>query len=113
MLDKIFLQKLAVKIQTSYGNVGREYIQHLFLRSFYTKSGSQNFLFKGGTSLRFVFGSPRFSQDLDFTGVKNGKNYEKVLEETLYDLSNEGIKVELTESKPTTGGHLANIVITL
>lgn len=111
MIDKIFLQKLAVKNETSYQNMAREYIQQLFLRSFYSKEESQNFLFKGGTALKIVFGSPRFSEDLDFTGSENGRNYEKVLEETLYDLANEGLSVDLAESKPTTDGHLANIVV--
>ena len=113
MLDRNFLQNLAVKSETSFQNIIREYIQHLFLRSFYTKRGCENFLFKGGTALRIVFGSPRFSEDLDFTGVGRSRDYERVLEKTLLDLSNEGIKIDLTESKPTSGGHLANMIVNL
>lgn len=113
MLNKIFLHDLAVKNETSSENIAREYVQHLFLRSFYSKEKSQNFLFKGGTALRIAFGSPRFSQDLDFTGVNNGGSYEKVLEETIYDLSGEGLNINLLESKSTTGGYLANIEVGL
>lgn len=113
MLDRNFLQNLAVKSETSFQNIIREYIQHLFLRSFYTKKGCDNFLFKGGTALRIVFGSPRFSEDLDFTGIGWSKDYEMVLEETLFDLSSEGIDIELTESKTTSGGHLANMIVNL
>lgn len=36
-----------------------------------------------------------------------------VLEETLFDLSSEGINIELTESKTTSGGHLANMIVNL
>ena len=113
MLNKSYIEKLAVKEQTTYANVAREYIQNLFLRSFYTKSGSENFLFKGGTALRIAFGSPRFSEDLDFTGLSDGKNYEKVLEEVVYDLTSEGMKIDIEESKATSGGYLANILINL
>lgn len=111
MIDKAFLHHFATKNETSFENVLREHVQHLFLRSFYTKKDSRNFLFKGGTALRLVFGSPRFSQDLDFTGVKNSKTYERVLEDTLISLSQEGISVDIEESKETTGGQLASIRI--
>lgn len=111
MLKKDILEKLATKYQTNYRNVSREYIQNLFLRSFYTKEGSENFLFKGGTALRIVFKSPRFSEDLDFSGYKNGGTYEKVLENVLFDLSSEGLDVDIEESKATSGGYLANIIV--
>lgn len=113
MLDKNFLQNFAIKSETSFQNIIREYAQHLFLRSFYTKKGCENFLFKGGTALRIVFGSPRFSEDLDFTGVGKSNVYEKVLEETLFDLSIESVNIDLTESKPTSGGHLTNMIVNL
>lgn len=111
MLNKNIIEKLAIKYQTSYKNVSREYIQNLFLRSFYTKDGSENFLFKGGTALRIAFKSPRFSEDLDFSGYKNGGTYEKVLEAVLFDLVSEGLDVDIEESKATSGGYLANITV--
>lgn len=111
MLNKTILEKLATKYQTNYKNISREYIQNLFLRSFYTKDGSENFLFKGGTALRIAFKSPRFSEDLDFSGYGNGSAYEKVLESVLYDFASEGIGIDIEESKATSGGFLANIVI--
>lgn len=111
MLKKDILEKLATKYQTNYRNISREYIQNLFLRSFYTKKGSENFLFKGGTALRIVFKSPRFSEDLDFSGYKNGGTYEKVLENVLYDLVSEGLDVDIEESKAASGGYLANIIV--
>lgn len=107
MIEKQTFQNYAIKQQTNLGNVLREYLQHLFLTYFYQKEISQNFLFKGGTALKLVFGSPRFSEDLDFSGLKNSGNYEKILEEVLLNFSFENIEVDLIESKPTSGGHLA------
>lgn len=39
----------------------------------YEKEESSNILFKGGTALKIVYGSPRFSEDLDFSGTKLNK----------------------------------------
>jgi predicted nucleotidyltransferase component of viral defense system len=113
MLDQKFLEEIARKKEASFLNVAREYLQHLFLRSFYSQKGSEDFAFKGGTALKIVFGSPRFSEDLDFSGIKNNWQYEKVLEETLIDLTREGVEVEIIDSKATTGGHLATLGVNL
>ena len=107
MVDYQLIKQLSVKYQTREENVLREYLQHLFLYYFYLQSGSKHFLFKGGTALRLVYGSPRFSEDLDFTGLRNGHQYERILLNTLSHLVSEGIEVNLEESKKTSGGWLA------
>ena len=107
MIEEKILKDYSQKSQTSFQNILREYVQHLFLASFYKKTGAANFLFKGGTALKLVFGSPRFSEDLDFSGLKNSYRYEEILAEVLLDLSFEKANFDLIESKPTTGGHLA------
>ncbi len=68
MLSLKNLNEFIKKLQTIPKNVVREYIQHLFLSCLYKIKGSEKLLFKGGTALRIIFGSPRFSEDLDFTG---------------------------------------------
>ncbi|MDP2861138.1 MAG: nucleotidyl transferase AbiEii/AbiGii toxin family protein [bacterium] len=113
MIDKKILINYATKSETTFINVLREYAQHIFLREFYGKKDSENFLFKGGTALKLALGSPRFSEDLDFSAKKNSVTYEKILENVLSGLSNEGIRVNLRESKSTSGGHLASIEVQL
>ena len=113
MIGKDILEKYTTKNQTNFLNVTREYFQHFFLDSFYKQKGCENFLFKGGTALKLVFGSPRFSEDLDFSGIKNGVVYENILVEVLNDLAKEGFQVELKESKPTSGGFLAILKVSL
>lgn len=107
MIDESFLREYATQRRTSFLNVAREYLQHLFLTNFYRRKESENFLFKGGTALKLVFGSPRFSEDVDFAAISNSKIYEKLLEGVLEDFFREGINSDLVESKPTSGGHLA------
>jgi len=107
MLNIENLEKFTKQAQTSFINVAREYCQHLFLSYLYRQNGSEKLLFKGGTALRIVFRSPRYSEDLDFTGVNiKEEKIEEIFANTLSDIENTGIKVEIIESKNTSGGYL-------
>ena len=107
MIDKQFLAQKATKQQTYFRNILREYYQNLFLSLFYQNAKSEKFYFKGGTALRLVFGSPRYSEDLDFTSKNNFKTFEDILERVLISLAKEGVSTQILESKKTTGGILA------
>jgi len=117
MITRQFVTSLAIKYQTTEENLVREYCQHLFLSYFYKKIGSEKIVFKGGTALRIIFNSPRFSEDLDFSAI-NGEiitcpQVDKLVDETLNDISKEGIQCE-KEIKPgtqgeTSGGYFAII----
>lgn len=110
MLNIKNLEKFTEQKQASIENVVREYCQHLFLSYLYQKPGSENILFKGGTALRIVFNSPRYSEDLDFTGINiTQRQVEEIFLNVLSDLENNGIKVELEEGKTTSGGYLGII----
>ena len=107
MLSKENLQKFTKLAQTDIENVAREYCQHLFLSFLYQQKESEKLLFKGGTALRIIYKSPRFSEDLDFTGVNiTQKTVEEILTNTLAAIEKTGIKVDIEEGKPTTGGYL-------
>lgn len=110
MINLDYIKKLAVKYQTTELNIRREYFQHLFLSYFYQEVGSENFCFKGGTALRIIYGSPRFSEDLDFSSkLGNLKEIENVLVGTLSNIEKEGIKVKIVDVVWTSGGYLANL----
>lgn len=108
MIEKRQVQELAQAWQTTADNVVREYFQQLFLSRFYQEKGSDGLLFKGGTALRIIWQSPRFSEDLDFTGVNiTVKGIEALMEGALAKIEMEGIQTEIIESKSTSGGYLA------
>lgn len=110
MISQNNLERSARSGQTTMENVSREYCQHLFLSYLYRIPGSERLLFKGGTALRIVFGSPRFSEDLDFTGRQiTTKETEGIITESLSAIERSGIKVEIGEAKKTSGGYLAII----
>jgi len=110
MISSFAIQNLSKKLQTTELNIRREYVQHLFLAHFYHQKEAEQFFFKGGTALRIVFNSPRFSEDLDFSAkLYNTKHIEDAIVSTLNEIEREGIDTEIVESKETTGGYLTNI----
>lgn len=111
MITQEQFEKLAIKWQTTELNVRREYLQHLFLSYFYQQSQAKRVLFKGGTALRTVYDSPRFSEDLDFSAKKiNIKDLGQVLIYTLNEVERENINVSIQEAKTTSGGYLAHVM---
>lgn len=110
MLSEDQIKNLAKKFQTTELNVRREYFQQLFLSYFYQQEQSSNIFFKGGTALRILYNSPRFSEDLDFSTTYAGiKEIEESIINTLSDIQKENIQVSLKESKQTGGGYLGTI----
>lgn len=102
------LKALATKLQTTELNVRREYFQHLFLSYFYQQPRTDKIYFKGGTALRTLYNSPRFSEDLDFSSSLTATQViEETILGTLATIVRENINTDLIESKETTGGHLA------
>src|SRR4030042_2674352 len=107
MLTADKLRELAVKKQTTELNIRREYVQHVFLSFFYQQPFSEKILFKGGTALHFLYNSPRFSEDLDFSFREADiSSLEDVVHNTLKEIEREGIKTNIAESKETSGGYL-------
>ena len=68
MISKEILEKLSKQYQMGvFPNIIREYFQNVFLSELYKLPEASKLLFKGGTALRIIYGSPRFSEDLDFS----------------------------------------------
>lgn len=110
MITKETVKNLAVKNQTTELNIVREYFQHLFLTYFYRQKSATKIFFKGGTALRIIYRSPRFSEDLDFSSViKSVSVFEDLVIAALLEMEREGVRGEIQESKKTSGGYLAVI----
>lgn len=107
MISRETLVQTARRLQTTELNVAREYCQHLFLRAFYSERGSEHVMFKGGTALRILYGSPRFSEDLDFSGFRvQVKEIEDWVTSAAAEMEREALAVSIQESKVTSGGYL-------
>ena len=112
MISRDALNTLALRYRTTvFPNIVREYYQHEFLAEFYRISGAEHMLFKGGTALRIVYGSPRFSEDLDFSLFyiahdQAGAFVEGLFLNALAIMERVGIQIELdAKSDATRGGY--------
>lgn len=66
-MDISTAQTLSNKLQISIDQVVREEYELLLLKEIFESEYGSSLVFKGGTALRLTYGSPRFSEDLDFT----------------------------------------------
>ena len=106
MLSADELRRLSTRSQTTGLNTAREYAQHVFLSYLYQKRSSEKLLFKGGTALRIIYGSPRYSEDLDYTASRmTDTEVRQAIEGAIGDMRKEGFEVSMEYNK-TSGGWL-------
>lgn len=84
MLNYNFVQQKAKDSKIDDVTIEREYWQLLFLQRIYLANQSERIFFKGGTAIRFLYGSFRFSEDLDFTSTLKSQKLESLLKETFH-----------------------------
>lgn len=70
---------LAKHFQIDTVTIYREYLQLVFLDALYQKREADTVCFKGGTAIRLLLGSPRFSEDLDFDTTYSKKEIKSLI----------------------------------
>lgn len=77
-------------------NIIREYLQYKILEIIFSNDLSRKLSFIGGTSLRIVYGTSRFSEDLDFDNFRlTLSEFNKLSNEVKQGLELEGYEVEI------------------
>jgi len=71
VMDKQLAIKLQEKIHISIDKIVREEYEMILLKSLFDSSFGSKLVFRGGTALRLAYGSPRFSDDLDFSALNS------------------------------------------
>jgi len=66
-MDQNLAESLAARLEIAVEQVVREEFEISLLKSLFESGIGKALVFKGGTALRLAFGSPRFSDDLDFS----------------------------------------------
>jgi len=66
-MDQNLAESLAARLKIAVEQVVREELELSLLKSLFESGIGKALVFKGGTALRLAFGSPRFSDDLDFS----------------------------------------------
>lgn len=70
-MEQELAENLSKKLQIDILQIVREFWEVLILREIFGSPEGNFLIFKGGTALRLVYGSPRFSEDLDFSLAEN------------------------------------------
>lgn len=82
-------QSLSKKYQIDGFTIMREYLQLMFLSYLYKEKEAKKIFFKGGTAIKFLFHSSRFSEDLDFSTVLGKKDIKKLMAKLVIYLKKE------------------------
>lgn len=74
----------------------KEYLQYKILNSIFNSEYAAKLAFLGGTALRIIYGSTRFSEDLDFDNFDlSDSEFKKLGKVIKTDLELEGLEVEI------------------
>ncbi|MCG2690166.1 nucleotidyl transferase AbiEii/AbiGii toxin family protein, partial [Candidatus Parcubacteria bacterium] len=95
MLTKQQINQLADDFQIDDVNILREYLQIIFLNYLYREKPSEKIYFKGGTCLHFLYGSARFSEDLDFSTNLSASAIHKLLQTIMEKMNKEMPELKL------------------
>lgn len=94
-------KQLAENLEKSLGifqeQIVREEYEMIILKALFESEIGKFFVFKGGTALRLGYGSPRFSEDLDFSVVE--KFNKETLVKILKSIAGQYEALELVETK--------------
>lgn len=95
MITRDQVENLSALFQMDRFTVFREYLQLVFLSYLYQEREAGKIFFKGGTALRLLFGSPRFSEDLDFSTVYSDEEITELLKKLEGKIARElpGLKI--------------------
>src|SRR3989344_3807724 len=103
MIDARTLGNLAREARIDRYTILREYIQILFLDDFYRSEAGRKIIFKGGTALRLLFNSPRFSEDLDFTTKLSHLKIAALVKKTIVNIHSQVPGISVKNIKTAAG----------
>lgn len=89
MLTTQQLQRIAQRHGIGLQAQERDYVQYLLLSCLYGRS--QGLVFKGGTALRMLHRSPRYSEDLDFNTTHDVAASKALFRQAIADLARFGV----------------------
>lgn len=97
MITKDQIKNLSETFQIDEFSIFREYLQLVFLSYLYQEREAFEIYFKGGTALRLLFGSPRFSEDLDFSTNYSDLEITKLLKKIEIKINKELLNIKITQ----------------
>ncbi|MFQ5838317.1 MAG: nucleotidyl transferase AbiEii/AbiGii toxin family protein [Thermoplasmata archaeon] len=105
MLTRSQLAEISRREGVPLHTVERDYVQHLLLRSLEW----DRVVFKGGTNLRIVLGSPRYSEDLDFNVDGDDTEAEELFSLAVARLEAYGLRARLDRRRSMADSFLGRV----
>jgi len=108
-MERNLAEKLSKELSIDITQIVREYYEILVLRGISKFPESGSLVFKGGTALRLVYNSPRFSEDLDFSLTEDilKGSFENIIQKTISPFP----EMEITDLAEKRYTYLAEIKI--
>ncbi len=105
MKEFLFQQVKQKKDPLQKTNLIREYLQARALQALQEQGAFLNWAFLGGTALRFLYGMPRYSEDLDFSLIDPERTclFEETLRKVKGTFEKEGYAVSIKVSRDKAG----------
>ena len=99
MISQNQITELSKRLAIDEFTITKEYLQVVFLGILYSTKESQKIYFKGGTAIRLLMQSERFSEDLDFTAELTTKELDKITNNTVkkMNLTIPGVLIKKTQ----------------
>lgn len=95
-MNKQLADTLEKKLGISQEQIVREEYEMIILKALFESELGKSFVFRGGTVLRLAYGSPRFSEDLDFSIIESVN--EKELKALLKKIADQNEALQLKEA---------------
>lgn len=95
MITKKQIKDLSKQFKIDEFTIIREYLQIIFLNYLYGEKEADKIFFKGGTAIRLLFGSTRFSEDLDFSVIDTRENIVKLIKKLEKSIQKELINIKI------------------
>ena len=70
-MEQVLAEQKARELRIDFTQVVREFWELILLKGLFDSPYGRDLIFKGGTALRLAHGSPRFSEDLDFSLIRD------------------------------------------
>ena len=89
-MEQTLAEQKASQLKIDTTQVVREYWELILLKGLFESPFGRFLIFKGGTALRLTYGSPRFSEDLDFSLTKDvlKNKFSSLIEKIISPFSN-------------------------
>jgi predicted nucleotidyltransferase component of viral defense system len=90
------LKVYPIRLHAFKENILKEYLQHKILDILFSNNLASKLVFLGGTAIRIIHNSIRFSEDLDFDNLGlSPSDFTKITQQIKYQLELDGYSIEI------------------